>query len=361
MTVYLRPRIAAKLDAMTARLRELLAKSADPAVIGRREEFASIQRELGGLQRTVAGYEDYRKLKQQIDDNLSLMEPGGDKELAGLAKEEMPELETAIQTQVSQILDGLLAQASQGDRNAIVEIRAGTGGDEAALFVRDLLAMYGHLAESLRWKLEVLSDSPSEKGGFKEVVLSLSGDDVFQHMRFESGGHRVQRVPATESQGRIHTSAATVAVLPEAEEVEVDIETKDLRIDTYRASGAGGQHVNKTDSAVRITHLPTGAVVQCQAERSQHKNKAKAMKFLQAKLYDLAVEKVQGDRSEQRRNQVGSGDRNARVRTYNYPQNRVTDHRIQQNFSLHPVMEGKLLPIIKALLADDRERRIEEI
>ncbi len=358
MTEYLRPRIAAKLDGMSARQAELIDKASHPDLLGGDETFASIQKEMGLLHGTVERYEEYRRTVQQIADNRELLD---DPDLGEMAKAELPELEAKVETLVAAIIDGLLSEASQGDRNAIVEIRAGIGGDEAALFAGALLQMYHHHAERRGWKIELLDESPSELGGFKEVVFSLSGIDVFKFMRFESGGHRVQRVPATESQGRIHTSAATVAVLPEAEDVDIQISESDLRIDTYRASGAGGQHVNKTDSAVRITHEPTGVVVQCQSERSQHKNKSKAMKALKARLYDLECRKVEGDRSQQRRDMVGSGDRSARIRTYNFPQNRLTDHRIGQNFSLDQVVEGKLEPVFDALLVADRERRIEEL
>ncbi|MEE2886919.1 MAG: peptide chain release factor 1 [Planctomycetota bacterium] len=361
MTEYLRPKIAAKLDGMSARLAELLAKASQPDLLSGDETFATIQKEMGSLQRTVSRYEEFRNVVQQLEGNNSLLAPGGDPELAEMAREELPELDSRARQLVSEIIDGLISEASQGDRNAIVEIRAGTGGDEAALFVRDLMLMYAHFAERQGWRVEQLDESPSEVGGFKEVILNISGADVFKFMRFESGGHRVQRVPATESQGRIHTSAATVAVLAEAEDVEVHISESDLRIDTYRASGAGGQHVNKTDSAVRITHEPTGAVVQCQSERSQHKNKSKAMKALKTKLLDLQREKVEGDRSQMRKDMVGSGDRSARIRTYNYPQNRITDHRIGKNFSLEQVVEGRLEPVFEALLAADREQRIEDL
>ena len=361
MTEYLRPRIAAKLDGMSARLAELMAKASNPDLLRPGENFAVIQKELGTLQGPVQRYEEFRGLVQQIGDNRALIDGGDDPELAELAAEELPELDQRARQLVASIIDDLLSEASQGDRNAIVEIRAGTGGDEAALFVGDLLGMYQRFADRHGWKLDPIDESPSEVGGFKEIVFGLRGNDVFKFMRFESGGHRVQRVPATESQGRIHTSAATVAVLPEAEDVDVQIADADLRVDTYRASGAGGQHVNKTDSAVRITHEPTGVVVQCQSERSQHKNRAKAMAALRSKLFDLERERVEGDRSQARKEMVGSGDRNARVRTYNYPQNRITDHRVGQNFSLDQVVEGKLEPVFEALLAADREKRIEEL
>ena len=362
MTEFLRPRIAAKLDKMSARRAELIAKASNPELLKGDETFASIQKEMGALQGTVERYERFRRTVHQIEDNRALMSTASeDAELAALAAEELPELESRAKLLVLEIIDGLISDASQGDRNAIVEIRAGTGGDEAALFAGNLLQMYQHFAERKGWRMDLIDESRSERGGFKEVVFSLSGRDVFNSMRFESGGHRVQRVPATESQGRVHTSAATVAVLPEAEDVEVTIKESDLRIDTYRASGAGGQHVNKTDSAVRITHNPTGEVVQCQSERSQHKNRARAMKALKTKLLDRQRQKIEGDRSQARKDMVGTGDRNARIRTYNFPQNRLTDHRIGQNFSLEQIVEGRLEPLFAALLAADRERRIEEL
>ncbi|MCA8955689.1 MAG: PCRF domain-containing protein, partial [Planctomycetes bacterium] len=246
MSEYLRPRIAAKLDGMSARLAELMAKASNPELLRPGETFAAISKEMGKLQSTVERYDGLRKLISQIVDNRALIDSGEDKELAELAREELPELDRNARALVDEIIDGLLAEASQGDRNAVVEIRAGTGGEEAALFAADLMQMYQRFADRMGWKFEPIDESPSDIGGFKEVVFELRGEDVFKYMRFESGGHRVQRVPVTEAQGRVHTSAATVAVLPEAEEVEVDVDERDLRIDTYRSSGAGGQHVNKT-------------------------------------------------------------------------------------------------------------------
>jgi len=359
MTEFLRPRIAAKLDAMAAQLEELLERSADPNEIAKRENYTNMQRQIGTLQRTVAMYRDYQAVISQVEDNRSLLD--GDAELAELAKEELPELEARGEQLAKDIVDHLIASESGGDRNAIVEIRAGTGGDEAGLFARDLFDIYQRFAERMGWKSEIISEARNDMGGFKEVVFSLSGQDVFRYMRFESGGHRVQRVPATESQGRIHTSAATVAVLPEAEEVDVEIKSSDLEMQAIRASGPGGQNVNKVSSAVRITHKPSGLVVVCQEERSQHKNKAKALKLLRSRLYDMEREKVEGDRAAQRKDQVGSGDRNMRIRTYNFPQNRLTDHRIHENYSLQDIGEGKLERVTQALIDADRERRIEEL
>jgi len=255
----------------------------------------------------------------------------------------------------------LVTDADDHRTKVIVEIRAGTGGDEATLFAADLFRIYQHLADAKRWKLELLESSASDVGGFKEIIFALDGEGAWRKLRFESGGHRVQRVPATEAQGRIHTSAATVAVLPEAEEVELDIDPQDLRIDTMRASGAGGQHVNKTESAVRITHLPTGTLVVCMDEKSQHKNRTKAMRILRSRLLEAERERKAKERADMRRSQVGSGDRNERVRTYNWPQNRVTDHRLGQNFSLEHIVAGKLDAMLEALEALDREERIRNL
>ncbi|MEM7201865.1 MAG: peptide chain release factor 1 [Planctomycetota bacterium] len=361
MAEPLPPRIVAKLDRMVARLDELTVLSADPAVLSQPERMAKTQRELGMLRRKVERYQTYRSVLDQLEEHRGLLGPDGDPELRELAESELPELESRSAELADQLIDDLLAEASQGTRNAIVEIRAGTGGEEAALWSRDLLAMYTRYCESRGWKIDLMSMSRSEMDGCKEVVFSVSGEDVFKYLRFESGGHRVQRVPATESQGRVHTSAATVAVLAEAEEVEVEIKDSDLEMQAVTSSGPGGQNVNKVASAVRLTHKPSGLVVFCQEERSQHKNRTKALKLLRSRLYEQQQAKVDQERAAERKAQVGSGDRSARIRTYNFPQNRVTDHRIQQNYTLDQVVEGRLEPVLAALLAADRRQRIEEL
>jgi peptide chain release factor 1 len=287
-----------------------------------------------------------------------LAEPKPDPDLAGLAREDLEEVESLEATLDREIKEALIAEPEDDRRKVIVEIRGGTGGDEATLFARDLYGIYRRYAEVRRWKIEDLEAVPTEVGGFKEVVFAVEGDGAWRRLRFESGGHRVQRVPETEAQGRIHTSAATVAVLPEAEAVDVQIHPDDLRIDTMRAGGAGGQHVNKTESAVRITHLPSGVVVVCQDERSQQKNKARAMRLLMTRLYDAERQRLHAERAAERKSKVGTGDRSARIRTYNFPQNRVTDHRLEENYSLEHILSGKLDAMLDALEFLDREERI---
>ncbi|MFT4843835.1 MAG: peptide chain release factor 1 [Planctomycetota bacterium] len=356
----LHPKVQQRLDGMVARAQELTAQSASPEFLDQHEKLSAIHRELGSLTPVVQRYHSFRKNTQNLVDNRELLD-GGDKELADLAREEIPEMEAELKQEAEALLDLMLADSGDDRRNCIVEIRAGTGGDEAALFVRDLIALYQRYSSKMGWAIEPMSSVPTETGGFKEATFTVRGRSVFHYLQFESGGHRVQRVPETEAKGRVHTSAATVAVLPEVEEVEITIDEKDLKLDTFRASGAGGQHVNKTDSAVRITHIPTGTVVACQEERSQLKNRNKAMSLLRSRIYEAQQRAVEAARAAERKEQVGSGDRSDRVRTYNFPQDRLTDHRLNRNFSLTQVMEGKLDSIIDGLQQNLRERRIAEL
>ena len=347
-----------KVEERHAELNRLLA---DPDVTRDPRRLRDLARERAALDQTMAALADYRRVEATVRDDEAAL-AAGDAELADLARAELPELKARLATLEAGLKKLLLPRDPDDDKNVIVEIRAGTGGDEASLFAADLYRMYSKYAERRGWKQEVLSSSPSGVGGFKEIIVQLSGDGVYRQMKFESGVHRVQRVPDTEASGRIHTSAATVAVLPEVEDVDVDVQEKDLRIDVYRAGGPGGQGVNTTDSAVRITHLPTGMVVTCQDERSQIKNRAKALKVLRARLYDARLQEQQAKYAAQRKSQVSTGDRSAKVRTYNFPQSRVTDHRI--NYTAHnlpAVIQGDLDALSEALLEADMAERLEAL
>ena len=347
-----------KVEERHAELNRLLA---DPDVTRDPRRLRDLARERAALDQTMAALADYRRVVATVRDDEAAL-AAGDAELADLARAELPELKARLATLEAGLKKLLLPRDPDDDKNVIVEIRAGTGGDEASLFAADLYRMYSKYAERRGWKQEVLSSSPSGVGGFKEIIVQLSGDGVYRQMKFESGVHRVQRVPDTEASGRIHTSAATVAVLPEVEDVDVDVQEKDLRIDVYRAGGPGGQGVNTTDSAVRITHLPTGMVVTCQDERSQIKNRAKALKVLRARLYDARLQEQQAKYAAQRKSQVSTGDRSAKVRTYNFPQSRVTDHRI--NYTAHnlpAVIQGDLDALSEALLEADVAERLEAL
>ena len=350
------------LDRVLARHQELqdLMASAEPPSP---EEFARLSKEFSDLTPVVEAIGELRRAKDETADLATLIaEPETDAEMKEMAEEEFAQLKEKVPELEEKLQVMLLPKDLADDKNAILEIRAGTGGDEAGLFAANLFRMYQRYAENRKWKFELLSLNETGIGGYKEAIASISGLGVFARLKFESGVHRVQRVPETESSGRIHTSAATVAMMPEAEEVDIKVEEKDLRIDVFRASGPGGQSVNTTDSAVRITHLPSGIVVSQQDEKSQHKNKAKAMKVLRARLYEAERQKAAAERAETRKSQIGSGDRSERIRTYNYPERRVTDHRI--GLTLHKLdrmMDGDLDEVIDALTADDQARRLAEM
>jgi len=340
-----------RLSGLETRYVELEGLLSDPDVVKDRMRYAKYAREHAELARIMPTFRTYRKVLADLEESRSLLSDD-DPEMRALAKNEIENLEQKEKELKKELQRLLIPKDPNDSKNVILEIRAGTGGEEAGLFAADLFRMYARYAESKGWRVEMMSSHPTEGGGFKEVIVMLRGTDVYRRMKYESGTHRVQRIPVTETQGRIHTSAATVAVLPEAEDVEITINPNDLRIDVYRASGPGGQCVNTTDSAVRITHLPTGLVVVCQDEKSQHKNKAKALKVLRARLYDLEVREQEEKISQARKNQVGSGDRSERIRTYNFPQGRVTDHRIGLTlYKLDQVLAGDLDQIIDALTA----------
>jgi peptide chain release factor 1 len=342
--------IRQKLEKAELRFEELGALLADPETLGSSQRFRDLSVEYARLQPTAAAFAGYRQLEQDLRD-AELILTDADSAMRALGEEEIAAIRQRLLQHDAELERLLLPRDPRDERNVFLEIRAGTGGDEAALFVGDLLRMYSRYAEAQGWQIETLSESPGEHGGYREVICRIVGRGVFSRLKFESGTHRVQRVPATEAQGRIHTSAVTVAILPELEEIEsVTINPADLRIDTYRSSGAGGQHVNKTDSAVRITHVPTGIVVECQDERSQHKNRSRAMSLLAARLLAAEQEKQSSAQARSRKLQVGSGDRSERIRTYNFPQGRVTDHRIDLTlYRLQAIMDGALDELLSAL------------
>lgn len=348
-----------KLEALEERYLFLEKKISDPEIIADMDVWRKYCKENSDLTPIIEKYREYKKAKQIIADDKEMLSDGQDKDMEELIRAEIAENEAIIGQCSEELKILLLPKDPNDEKNVIVEIRGGTGGDEAALFAADLMRMYSMYAESRRWKIDILSSNPTDIGGYKEVCFSVEGQGAYSRLKFESGVHRVQRVPSTESGGRIHTSAVTVAVLPEVEEVEVDINPNDLRIDVFRAGGPGGQCVNTTDSAVRITHLPTGIVVSCQDEKSQFKNKDKAMKILRSRIYEVLEEERHKEIADERKSQVGSGDRSERIRTYNFPQGRVTDHRINLTlYKLEQVLNGSLDELLDALITADQSAKL---
>ncbi len=345
------------------KLADLEGRLSDPSLINNQQEYQKVVKEHAHLSRLAELLGSYRELEKQIDSNRTLaLDEKEDPELREMAELEIEELTVSLKDLENKIQIFLLPKDPNDDKNIFLEIRAGTGGDEAALFVGDLFRMYSRYAESMGWRVEIMSSSSLGIGGFKEIIAMISGDKVYSKLKFESGVHRVQRVPETEAQGRVHTSAVTVAILPEADEVDIDVDMNELKIDVYRSSGPGGQSVNTTDSAVRITHLPTGLVVTCQDEKSQHKNKAKALTVLRARLLDKLEQEQHDQISQDRKSQVGSGDRSERIRTYNFPQGRLTDHRINLTlYKLEAIMDGKLEEVIVPLIMFDQEEKLKLI
>lgn len=348
-----------KLDKMLERYEKLNELVGDPEVVAKIDEWKAYSKELADMTETVEKYSEYKKTVKEIADLETELVKESDKEMRDMMQEEILSCKEKLEIISGELRVLLLPKDPDDDKNVIMEIRAGAGGEEASLFAYELYRMYVKYAEKNRWKTEEIDNNSTELGGIKEVVFSISGKSAFGKLKFESGVHRVQRVPETESQGRVHTSTATVAVLPEATDVEINIDEKDLRVDTLRSSGAGGQHINKTESCIRLTHIPTGIVVLCQDERSQTKNREKAMKVLKSRLYDYYQSQADKEYSENRRSQVGTGDRSERIRTYNFPQGRVTDHRIGLTlYSIDNFMMGDLDEMIEALKIADREKKL---
>lgn len=344
------------LEEKLARFTELEQQLIDPEVLSNSSRLASVAREHGSLAKLATKYRRFKELNVEINETREMI-AGDDLEMRELAEMELPVLIEQREQLWNELLELTLGGADANRKRCVMEIRAGTGGDEAALFARDLYEMYKHHAETKRWKIEILDHSPTELGGFKEISLGVSGEGVYRELQYESGGHRVQRVPQTETQGRVHTSAATVAVMAEPEDVEVNLKPEDYRIDKFNASGPGGQHVNKTESAIRLTHYETGTVVQCQDEKSQHKNLAKALRVLKTRVYEAKRQAEVAKRAEERKTLVGSGDRSQRIRTYNYPENRLTDHRIGLTlYKLDQILAGDMQVVTDALVDYDRQQ-----
>ncbi|MEM7196622.1 MAG: peptide chain release factor 1 [Pseudomonadota bacterium] len=356
------PATLQKLQQIRDRFEELNVLLSDPEVISQQDEFRKLSIELSDVEPVVAVFDQLNTLQSQLDETRLMLEDD-DSDIQQMARDELPDIERGIEEAEADLQTLLLPKDPNDTRNVFLEIRAGTGGDEAAIFAGDLFRMYSSYAENQGWRVEVMSRSEGEHGGFKEIISRISGQGVYSRLKFESGAHRVQRVPETESQGRIHTSACTVAIMAEADEMdEIDINPNDLRVDTFRASGAGGQHVNKTDSAIRITHLPTGVVVECQDERSQHKNRARAMSVLKSRLLESEQQKQQQEQASTRKLLVGSGDRSERIRTYNFPQGRVTDHRINLTlYKLDEFLSGNVDQVIEPLIAEHQADLLAEL
>lgn len=358
----MKPSIHNKLETIADRLEEVSALLADPGIMSNQNQFRELSKEYAQIDPVVKCFKDYQSTLDDLNEAESLLKDD-DPDMREMGEEELKSAKDRQQALELELQKLLLPTDPNDNSNTFLEIRAGTGGDEAALFAGDLFRMYSRYAENRRWQVEIISESQGEHGGYKEIILRIIGQGAYSRLKFESGGHRVQRVPETESQGRIHTSACTVAVMPEVAEVEqIEINTADLKVDTFRASGAGGQHVNKTDSAIRITHLPTGTVVECQDQRSQHKNRAQAMSLLQARITNAEREKQDAEQAETRKSLVGSGDRSGRIRTYNYPQGRITDHRINLTlYKLDEIMQGNLDPIVEPLVNEHQIQQLAQL
>ncbi|MEN8153856.1 MAG: peptide chain release factor 1 [Acidobacteriota bacterium] len=349
------------LETLHKKYIEISNQLASPEITGNRKKFTKLSKDISNLKPLEDSYQEYKDLLKQLNESKEIMENSDDEEMHLLADEEIKSLKSNIEILEEKIKLLMVSDITEDSRNVFLEIRAGAGGNEASLFASDLLRMYTRISERNNWKAEIISTNYSGIGGIKEITIYIKGTQVNKYLKFESGVHRVQRVPQTESSGRIHTSTVTVAVLPEVEDIEIELNLKDIRIDTYRASGAGGQHVNKTESAIRITHFPTNIVVSCQDESSQHKNKDKAMKVLKSRLYEVEMEKQQDNIANDRKSKVGKGDRSEKIRTYNFPQSRVTDHRINgRNFNIESILDGNIESLIKELSEINSKQLLEE-